>query len=49
MVKFLLENLEKSGCVVADNFIKAVNCTEQISGGYTRGEGVSFFAILSSI
>lgn len=41
MVKFLMENLQKSGCVVGDRFIKAVNCDKQIAGGYVRGEGVT--------
>ncbi|KAH7514711.1 hypothetical protein FEM48_Zijuj11G0119400 [Ziziphus jujuba var. spinosa] len=40
MVKFLLEHLQKSGCVVGDKFIKAVNCDKQIAGGYVRGEGI---------
>ncbi|KAL5572227.1 hypothetical protein UlMin_021824 [Ulmus minor] len=40
MVKFLLEHLEKSGCEIGDSFIKAVNCTKKIAGGYARGEGI---------
>ncbi|XP_021596042.1 mitochondrial inner membrane protease ATP23 isoform X2 [Manihot esculenta] len=40
MVKFLKEHLEKAGCGVGDNFIKAVNCDKEISGGYVRGEGI---------
>ncbi|KAL5581263.1 hypothetical protein UlMin_013705 [Ulmus minor] len=40
MVKFLLEHLEKSGCGIGDGFIKAVNCTKKIAGGYARGEGI---------
>ncbi|KAL5549844.1 hypothetical protein UlMin_000020 [Ulmus minor] len=39
MVKFLLEHLEKSGCGIGDGFIKAVNCTKKIAGGYARGKG----------
>ncbi|KAL4581560.1 hypothetical protein LXL04_006083 [Taraxacum kok-saghyz] len=39
-VKFLREHLEKSGCKIASNFIKAVNCDQQMSGGYVRGEGI---------
>ncbi|KAF2308423.1 hypothetical protein GH714_009512 [Hevea brasiliensis] len=39
-VKFLKEHLEKAGCGVGDNFIKAVNCDKNISGGYVRGEGI---------
>jgi hypothetical protein len=46
MVKFLREHLEKAGCVVGDNFIKAVHCKKLISGGYVRGEGVLFFVQL---
>ncbi|KAF2316539.1 hypothetical protein GH714_041880 [Hevea brasiliensis] len=41
IVKFLKEHLEKAGCGVGDNFIKAVNCDKKISGGYVRGEGVT--------
>lgn len=40
MVKFLMENLEKSGCTIGDNFIKAVNCQQKVAGGYTRGGGI---------
>ncbi|EOY02596.1 hypothetical protein QUC31_018089 [Theobroma cacao] len=40
MVKFLKEHLEKAGCTFGDNFIKAVHCNNQISGGYVRGEGI---------
>ncbi|KAL8233939.1 hypothetical protein R6Q59_020039 [Mikania micrantha] len=39
-VKFLREHLEKSGCSIAPNFIKAVNCDQRMSGGYVRGEGI---------
>ncbi|KAJ0051629.1 hypothetical protein Pint_02865 [Pistacia integerrima] len=42
-VKFLKEHLEKAGCAVGDNFIKAVHCHEQISGGFVRGTGVFLF------
>ncbi|KAF1858566.1 hypothetical protein Lal_00014321 [Lupinus albus] len=38
-VRFLREQLEKAGCGVADNFIKAVNCEQRLAGGYMRGEG----------
>lgn len=41
MVKFLKEHLEKAGCGIGGNFIKAVNCVRKISGGYARGEGVT--------
>lgn len=40
MVKFLKEHLEKSGCRIGDNFVKAVHCDMKISGGYVRGQGV---------
>ncbi|GAB2282874.1 hypothetical protein Dimus_017408 [Dionaea muscipula] len=40
MVKFLREHLEKAGCGIGENFIKAVNCDILVSGGYTRGEGI---------
>ncbi|XP_057983705.1 mitochondrial inner membrane protease ATP23 isoform X2 [Malania oleifera] len=39
-VKFLVEHLAKAGCGVGDQFIKAVHCDKQISGGYVRGEGI---------
>lgn len=40
-MKFLREHLEKAGCLVGDNFIKAVKCDNiAIAGGYTQGEGV---------
>ncbi|KAJ4826265.1 hypothetical protein Tsubulata_018661 [Turnera subulata] len=40
MVKFLREHLEKAGCGVGDNFFKAVNCSQEIAGGYVPGEGI---------
>ncbi|KAJ7974704.1 Mitochondrial inner membrane protease ATP23 [Quillaja saponaria] len=40
MVKFLREHLEKAGCPVGDNFVKAVNCDKEMGGGYLRGEGI---------
>ncbi|CAA2988835.1 mitochondrial inner membrane protease ATP23 [Olea europaea subsp. europaea] len=40
MVKFLKEHLEKSGCNIGSNFIKAVRCDKKVSGGYLRGEGI---------
>uniref|UniRef100_A0A803N6E9 Mitochondrial inner membrane protease ATP23 n=1 Tax=Chenopodium quinoa TaxID=63459 RepID=A0A803N6E9_CHEQI len=40
MVRFLMENLEKSGCSIGDNFIKAVDCKRKLSGGYVRGGGI---------
>ncbi|MCL7035576.1 hypothetical protein MKW94_003767 [Papaver nudicaule] len=39
-VKFLKENLEKAGCGIAENFIRAVKCSKQIGGGYVRGQGI---------
>ncbi|KAL3844715.1 hypothetical protein ACJIZ3_002118 [Penstemon smallii] len=41
MVKFLKDQLEKSGCAIASNFIKAVHCNEEMSGGYSMGRGIS--------
>lgn len=40
MVKFLKEHLEKSGCRIGDNFIRAVHCNKMASGFYVRGLGV---------
>lgn len=40
MVKFLKEQLEKSGCSIPSNFIKAVNCKSSVAGGYVKGQGV---------
>ncbi|KAG5521840.1 hypothetical protein RHGRI_034164 [Rhododendron griersonianum] len=40
MVKFLKEHLEKAGCGFEEKFINAVHCDKEISGGYTRGEGI---------
>ncbi|KAK0590489.1 hypothetical protein LWI29_027863 [Acer saccharum] len=40
IVKFLKEHLEKSGCAIGDNFIKAFHCDKKISGGYVRGAGI---------
>ncbi|KAF3637959.1 putative C2 and GRAM domain-containing protein-like [Capsicum annuum] len=40
IVKFLKEHLEKSGCRIGDNFIKAIHCDKKVSGGYVRGHGV---------
>ncbi|XP_024461411.2 mitochondrial inner membrane protease ATP23 isoform X2 [Populus trichocarpa] len=40
MVKFLREHMEKAGCGVGENFLKAVNCDKKIAGGYVRGEGI---------
>ena len=47
MVKFLKEQMEKSGCRFGDNFIRAVHCDKQIAGGYVRGEGVLLFFYLT--
>ena len=46
MVKFLKEHIEKAGCKLGDNFIKAVNCDRKMSGGYIRGEGVRIFLLI---
>ncbi|KAF9595483.1 hypothetical protein IFM89_000401 [Coptis chinensis] len=40
MVKFLREHLDKSGCYMGNNFIKAVNCEKEVAGGYVRGKGI---------
>ncbi|XP_057531670.1 mitochondrial inner membrane protease ATP23-like [Amaranthus tricolor] len=40
MVKFLMEHLEKSGCNIPGNFIKAENCDLTVTGGYSRGRGI---------
>ncbi|XP_010549759.1 PREDICTED: mitochondrial inner membrane protease ATP23 [Tarenaya hassleriana] len=40
-VKFLIEQMEKSGCRVGANFINAVVCKGPIAGGYTAGEGIT--------
>lgn len=40
MVKFLKEHLEKSGCRIGDNFIRAVHCNKMASGFYVRGLGI---------
>ncbi|XVE67799.1 hypothetical protein DITRI_Ditri09bG0017400 [Diplodiscus trichospermus] len=40
MVKFLMEHMEKSGCKVGDNFIRAVPCNKQMAGGFIRGKGI---------
>ncbi|KAE8706686.1 MLP-like protein 34-like [Hibiscus syriacus] len=40
MVKFLMEHMDKAGCKLGDNFIKAVNCEQQMGGGYLRGNGI---------
>ncbi|KAK5820470.1 hypothetical protein PVK06_025517 [Gossypium arboreum] len=34
MVKFLMEHMEKTGCKVGDNFIKAGICNRKIGGQY---------------
>ncbi|KAL2320200.1 hypothetical protein Fmac_029169 [Flemingia macrophylla] len=40
-VKFLREHLEKAGCAVGDNFIRAVKCDGTgFAGGYTKGQGI---------
>ncbi|XP_056169902.1 mitochondrial inner membrane protease ATP23 isoform X2 [Syzygium oleosum] len=45
MVRFLKEQLEKAGCALGDNFIKAVNCDGKVSGGYMPGLGVYEFEL----
>ncbi|CAH8360050.1 unnamed protein product [Eruca vesicaria subsp. sativa] len=41
IVKFLMEQMEKSGCRVGDNFVKAVKCTGPVAGGFTKGRGIT--------
>ncbi|XP_013584115.1 PREDICTED: mitochondrial inner membrane protease ATP23-like [Brassica oleracea var. oleracea] len=41
IVKFLMGQMEKSGCRVGDNFVKAVVCTGPVAGGYTKGRGIT--------
>lgn len=38
-----MEQMEKSGCRVGDNFVKAVVCTGPVAGGFTKGRGVNTF------
>ncbi|GFP95467.1 mitochondrial inner membrane protease atp23 [Phtheirospermum japonicum] len=40
MVRFLREHLEKSGCGIGSNFIKAVHCKGATAGGYVKGQGI---------
>ncbi|GAA0144766.1 metalloprotease [Lithospermum erythrorhizon] len=40
MAKFLIENMEKSGCRLGNNFFEAINCENQVTGGYIKGEGI---------
>ncbi|XP_017255254.1 mitochondrial inner membrane protease ATP23 [Daucus carota subsp. sativus] len=40
MVKFLREQMGKTGCNIGDNFIKAVDCENSVAGGYISGEGI---------
>ncbi|XP_047975235.1 mitochondrial inner membrane protease ATP23-like isoform X2 [Salvia hispanica] len=39
-VKFLIENLEKSGCRIGRHFIRAVNCDQPAAGGFARAYGI---------
>jgi len=48
MVRFLRERLEKAGCIVEDNFFKAITCNQEVAGSYVRGEGVPI-SFLNSI
>ena len=43
--------MEKSGCRVGDNFVKAVVCTGPVAGGYTKGRGVvkTFFVFFFNV
>ncbi|KAK6125689.1 hypothetical protein DH2020_040569 [Rehmannia glutinosa] len=40
-VKFLMEQMEKSGCPISTNFIKAVRCKSRCSGYYARCKGIA--------
>ncbi|CAJ2654702.1 unnamed protein product [Trifolium pratense] len=40
MVRFLREHLEKAGCPVQQNFIRAINCDQSHAGGYVPGQGI---------
>lgn len=50
MVRFLRERLEKAGCIVEDNFFKAITCNQEVAGSYVRGEGVpiSFLSCITA-
>lgn len=39
-VRFLKEKLEKSGCRMGSDFIKAINCDAEAAGGFARGVGI---------
>ncbi|KAK7266840.1 hypothetical protein RIF29_19497 [Crotalaria pallida] len=41
MVRFLRQQLAKSGCPVKDNFFRALHCHEKMQGAYISGEGVT--------
>ncbi|KAI3451005.1 hypothetical protein Pfo_007670 [Paulownia fortunei] len=38
-VKFLMEQMEKSGCPIRSNFIKAVRCKHRAGGFFVPGKG----------
>ncbi|KAK2433677.1 hypothetical protein P8452_31017 [Trifolium repens] len=40
MVRFLREHMEKAGCPVQQNFIRAINCDQSHAGGYLPGQGI---------
>ncbi|XP_022741914.1 mitochondrial inner membrane protease atp23-like [Durio zibethinus] len=40
MVKILKKHMEKDGCKLGDNFIKAVHCNRQMGGGYVPGKAI---------
>ncbi|GFP94525.1 mitochondrial inner membrane protease atp23 [Phtheirospermum japonicum] len=40
MVRFLREHLEKSGCGIGSDFIKAVHCKGATAGGYDQVQGI---------
>ncbi|OMO69219.1 Peptidase M76, ATP23 [Corchorus olitorius] len=42
----LKAHLEKSGCIVGDNFIKAIKCNREMVGGYVPGKGVRIILLI---
>ncbi|KAF7819488.1 mitochondrial inner membrane protease ATP23 isoform X1 [Senna tora] len=40
MARFLRERLEEAGCPMGRNFIKVVQCSKALTGGYISGQGI---------
>lgn len=40
-VKFMRENMEKAGCPFTERLILALNCKDQVAGGYSSKKGIS--------